>query len=261
MRKVLAAVAICLMVGSSAFGAIDVHPEDGWQISRAAGQYNGWRGFTNNDVNSPWMASWGDADDWGTNVFADAVVTGYSRTEIQDAISQAVAAEGDWEAYFLVYPRNWTAAQAAVPVVGVFDMDNMDWASTAMNTRDVSSSSDDWTSGGTAYPSFELAVKQGGASMYEENLSWTQATFTSPIVHDLMRIDISKDLVNFYLNNASADGFFVSSSHGDSAIALHGGGQWGGTGGPLLEIVAVPEPATLALLAMSGLALIRRRRA
>jgi len=81
--------------------------------------------------------------------------------------------------------------------------------------------------------------------MIEDNRPWSIQAYTDPIDHNKIRIDISEDLVNFYLTHVDADGWFVSNKDLTDYVPCYSGNQWAsGSGYVLLEIVegAAPPP-------------------
>ena len=219
-------------------------------VKHVVGQDGGWRGFWNPDTK-------GRPSNWGGAPECNADLGAFDRVAIQAAINTAIAAEGDWDAYLVVTHPDWgTGAMGSlVPVAGVYDVDTtIVWGAMATHTDGDSS----WTDGAVT-GQFEPVMLTGGSSVVEGSPSYTfRPNAIVPAQEDVV-IDISEGLVQHFLDTASAGGFFVSGTQ-ETEYQVYGGNQWGGSGDIRLEILPVPEPATMGLLALGGLGVLIRRK-
>jgi len=235
-------------------------------------QTGGWRGW-NNGTSTGWLDSWSNHDDWGTGTFCDANVAEFSRTAIQAAI--ASVGGGVYDAWLTVRVQGATdntsygttpaqvtqALTTGHPVGGVFDIPQVPGAAfTAILGQ----------SGGY---SFEVDTTASANSMFTDLNAWSATPEFDgggdPLNSYLLTINIGKPIVDFYLNTANADGFFISWIDALVGVPVELG-QGTMNAGDRLEavnndttrlVILIPEPATLGLLLMGGVAaLIRRRR-
>jgi hypothetical protein len=96
---------------------------------------------------------------------------------------------------------------------------------------------------------------QAGSALYDLAVNYTAATNT----WEIFAAASGDPLVS---QGTVVDAMFTGSTMTAAGFAFNGfaGGGASGRGGQLDSIAAVPEPATMALLALGGLAMIRRRK-
>jgi len=90
-------------------------------------------------------------------------------------------------------------------------------------------------------------------------------TNNAPLPSIWLDIDITNIVADWYDGSIANEGVFLMGTTGQEAIgfindALYASPNWIGKV-PILEVEYVPEPMTMSLLALGGVALIRRRRA
>lgn len=232
-------------------------------------QTGGWRGW-NNATSTGWLDSWSNHDDWGTGTFCDANVAEFSRADIQAAI--AGVGGGVYDAWLTVRVQGATgttsygttpeqvtqALTTGHPVGGVFDIPQVPGAlfSEILGT-------------GGGY-NFEVDTTASANSMFTDLNTWSatpEFDDGDPLNSYLLTINIGQPIVDFYLGNADADGFFISWIDALVGVPVELG-QGTMNAGDRLELVnndttrlvIIPEPATLGLLLMGGVAALTRRR-
>jgi len=274
MKKVLVVLALAAMMYGTASAGIVNTASFGDLVTRSAiydtanGDANTWQSGNNRSGKgaggSGYAANWGLYN--GAWPGSDEALIGIDRAELQ---AQVTAKGPNFDAYYIVPLR---AGVTATPdmVVGIFKMDNdstVMWTGNPTTNRpratNVDTAGTKWTSNSVQYNEFELMVK--GTGQFQTSVPYTVSnknlgTTGSPLLNQTMVLHIGPALINAYLTDTSFDGFFLGNAGAGSVVRGYGGDQWTqGVGCQSIQIVAVPEPATMVLLALGGLALLRRR--
>jgi hypothetical protein len=219
-------------------------------IQHVAGQTTGWRGSYNNSAAYCWLDGW-------PNGGADAALAGFDRATIQTAVNSRISASGGWNAKLIITQVGWTGNPAIPsglgPVAGVIDVDTStfrwghvsDSAPSAFNAG-----AGNWFYNGTSYANYVAAYNASAAAGKSFLFTPTASQWTSyqdPALPDPnvwnVAIDIPEDLVVRYLNNANAEGFFISATIASPGISVYQGDQWGGVGDMRVRIEAPPTAA------------------
>jgi hypothetical protein len=278
MKNVAVLLAIALVVGMTAMSnaailnvsnqtrtTVSIDVTRGVVSDTVNGDANGWRGTFNNSKDTG-GGSTANADNWGTGT-GDCALFAPDKSELQSVVTAAGTALDAW---MLVPERNAVTGTPNM-VAGIFTADNIQWSSTALRYNKANDAGDQWKYSGTSYADFEAMVAAGVLGGGAEVL--VGAPFTTPILNlgtdaagqggntnAVIKIHIGPEMVRDYLNGAFS-GFFVSNTDTTvGGVTIYGGTQWSnGIGSPSLMVT--PEPATMVLLILGGLALIRRRNA
>lgn len=261
--RVLVALLVVLSVSSMAMAYADLCTDPGIQLPQAGGYakgtWNAWYGGANVKGSG---ASGCTTQLWGTGAASggDCALVTFSVTDINAAIAATLSSNPNWDAYLLCVPKS-TGTVGGMPVAGLFSQPNgVNWAATDMlGTQATTGTSWDSTT------TFEAMATAQGQLVGGDGTHFTQQAYTFTgvtTVPNVYRIHVGKAMVDAYRNNTGYNwtGFFLSNAGASGSIRLNTGEQWSqGAGYMDLEIIGTPEPATLCLLAMGGLALLRRR--
>lgn len=260
MKVLLAVAVVVVSVAGMAMAYSDVCSNPGVQLSYAGGKpgeipqgANGWNG------NGNWINDSGlNPGGWGGGNANCNLIT-FTKTDVQAAITAVLGSNPDWGAAMLVVPKTGTQVYTGYhPVVGLFQQAGLNWTKTDMTGSQVTAGVS-W--GGVTGQKFEAMATAQNNFAVVPNYTQQAYTFTGvTTVPQTIRIPLSKQMINDFLNG-NWTGFFVSTADGGSSFRTNGPTQWGGGMGYMdLEIVGTPEPASLCLLALGGLAMLRRRR-
>ncbi len=226
------------------------------EIVREGNQHNGIRGSWNNaKTGNPELRNW--------NTTPDAVLGGYSRTAISNAINTITNSYGEYRVNILLTKPSWRNAppEDLSPVAGVFtvappepyDIDdfwNMGVTGHRMNRSGQGPSGwpdINWADANGSYSNLRLLAganaNSGLGVLYDElpfEVFYDEDSFTDACWR--IRISIPREMIEFYLENTGATGMFVSST-GTTQLQLYNGTQWvSGHAFLVIEIAPPPPP-------------------
>ena len=247
-----------------------VIPEDPGSAYNINTHCLGWSAW--NARSKPLLKGWGETSN-GT------AAAEFDKAELQAAIDDTVATYGSWKAQILVTQVNWITTPIPmqfVPVVGSADVgssnglfawqgdgknDHGTLGDAAQHKTTTTPAQSTWLDhAGAAVGNFDACVTSGvpsGASALSIGPGWTQELQWDP-EHPAWTVMIdATDVVAHYVNTPDALLLFASAL-GDIGVTVFGANQWGGAAD--IRVQFTPEPVSLALLAMGGLVVLRRRR-
>lgn len=273
MRTLLVVLAVTMLV-PYALAARDDMSDPGIQQGRDNGtdQYglsNNWQGFYNtrgHNGGSPTLDSWVSGD-----TLSNAVLAAYTRQDLADAIAESDTAYGasGWTARILLTPPTWVTWPNDVRiVVGAFTCNDpaFNWNSLQMtSTRmdriyypDNTYSNVPWPGSNNFEGMVNAQVPTGDAVVQVNGIFTMPENYNSPIAHWKFATTVPQQWFRDYAAGKYT-GFFASNT-GVTPASHYNGNQWG-HGSGYMDLEILPEPATMSLLIVGGLAtLIRRKR-